>query len=95
MSEMLQEHLVKKVVHISMFSGKGVVVRGAGTFSDPVYEKFYRLNSKVDILSNPGHSDIFGLRSLYPIRNIQKLQSLKSLDMPYALCPINNDEQSQ
>ena len=66
-----------------------------GTSLDTAYETFYRLNSKVHIISNKEHAGISGLRTLHPIRDIQKLLSLKSLEMPYALCPINNDEHTQ
>ena len=97
----LMEKLVRKVVEIPLFSNNTLVIRGfddlVPQFNDIIgvdyeFDKFYRINEKLDNLEGSMHQDIIGMRSLYAVKNLSKLSKMRSLVMPYAFSPINNDQ---
>ena len=85
----------KKCVDLPIFSNNSIVIRtsNANDKGSPVYDidKFYKVNEKINNLEGEYHQDIIGLRSLYSIKNLDKLKNLEMLIMPYAFNPINNE----
>lgn len=85
----------KKCVDLPIFSNNSIVVRGAGESNaseDCDFDKFYKVNEKINVLEGEFHQDIIGLRSLYAIKNLNSLKKLEMLIMPYAFNPINNEQ---
>ena len=84
-----------------MFSNNTIVVRGYDDHmprhddsigADYEFDKFYKINEKIDTIQGPMHQDIIGLRSLYAIKNIDQLSKLRKLIMPYAFSPLSYDQ---
>lgn len=85
----------KKCIDLPIFSNNSIVIRASNAIDkgSPVYDidKFYKVNEKINNLEGEYHQDIIGLRSLYSIKNLDKLKNLEMLIMPYAFNPINNE----
>lgn len=83
----------KKCIDLPIFSNSSIVVRGGCNHpSECDFDKFYKVNEKINVLEGDDHQDIVGLRSLYSIKNLRDLKQLEVLIMPYAFNPINNDQ---
>lgn len=85
----------KKCIDLPIFSNNSIVVRGVSKNHEGIdtydFDKFYKVNEKINNLEGEFHQDIIGLRSLYSIKNLEKLTKLEMLIMPYAFNPINNE----